>query len=65
MAPLPGPREGCEIWDAHLLELLTAHELGLLSLDLRVELLDILARGQIGQIRLVRLICLICSISLL
>ena len=50
---------------AHLLELLTAHELRLLSLDLRVELLDILARGQIGQIRLVRLVCLICSVGLL
>lgn len=49
----------------HLLELLAAHELGLLSLNLRVELLNILARSQIGQSRLVRLVCLICSVGLL
>lgn len=50
---------------ARLLVLLAAHELSLLSLDLRVELLDVLARGQIRQICLVRLRCLIRSVRLL
>ena len=48
-----------------LLLLLVSHKLRLLALNLRVELLDVLARCQIGHIRLISHHGLVCAIGLL
>jgi len=48
-----------------LLLLLVAHKLCLLALNLRVELLDVLARCQIGQVSLISHHGLVCAIGLL